>query len=90
MKKKLVFSGVLFLYVLFFIGVGLVYPSIPGGKIKGVVQTEDETNLPGAAVFVNGTKIRAITDSQGAYVLPGVPTVGRVLVMVVRMLSRYS
>lgn len=83
MKKKLLFPGVLFLYVLFFIGVDLVYPSLPGGKIKGIVQTEDETKLSGAAVFISGTKIRAITDRQGAYVLPGVPTVGRVLVMAV-------
>jgi hypothetical protein len=83
MKKKLLLSSVLFLYVLFFIGIGVVYPSLPGGKIKGVVQTEDETRLSGAAVFISGTKIRAITDKQGAYVLPGVPTVGRVLVMAV-------
>ena len=45
------------------------------GAIEGIVRDRD-TNQPmeGAEISVDGTRLRSVTDDEGYYVLPGVPT----------------
>ncbi|MBQ2123592.1 MAG: SusC/RagA family TonB-linked outer membrane protein [Bacteroidaceae bacterium] len=48
------------------------------GTLKGVVKSETGELLIGAVVFVEGTKLSAITDEVGAFVLKGVKTGAKV------------
>ncbi|MCG3120063.1 MAG: hypothetical protein ALAOOOJD_02657 [bacterium] len=46
------------------------------GKVSGYVYDQDKEPLPGASVFLEGTKLGAATDLNGRFVIPIVP-VGR-------------
>lgn len=51
-------------------------PSTVRGK---VTFDEDGSPLPGVSVVVKGTKLGAVTDANGAYVITGVPSTAKTL-----------
>jgi hypothetical protein len=68
-RQMRLFSILLALFVTF----SFVY-AIPTGKISGYVyDSQDKSPLPGANVFLKGTRLGASTDLKGQYVIQKVP-----------------
>jgi hypothetical protein len=70
MKKKSIIFSLVFLASLLLFGINPVFAQ--GGTIKGTVQSEDGTKLPGVTIFIEGTTISTITNIYGGYSLSGI------------------
>jgi hypothetical protein len=70
MKMKLFINFVIIVACIFLVGLSNGFAQ--GGTIKGIVQSEDGTKLPGVTVYIEGTTISTVTNVYGGYSLSGI------------------